>query len=123
MTHPERDQDLLLLAHGALPPPKAVLTRLHLARCPDCRRRLDQLQAASHGLAGAIRGPQLPRWSFPTAGAVVGVATAWMLAAVVLLVVLLGTLAVRQHQRVPSGFSTPVGSAPCRPDLPNDHCR
>ena len=123
MTHPERDQDLLLFTHRALPPLKAVLTRLHLARCPDCRQRLDQFQAASHGLAGAIRGPQLPRWSFPTAGAVVGVATAWMLAVVVLLVVLLGTLAVRKHQRTSTGGLVPAGSAPCRPDLPNDHCR
>ena len=122
MTHPEWDQDLLMFAHGALPPLKAMLTRLHLARCPDCRQRLDQFQAASHGLAGAIRGPQLPHWSFPAAGAVLGVATAWMLAVVVLLVVLLGTLVVRQHQRIPSGGPVPAGSIPCRPDLPNDHC-
>lgn len=29
---PERDLDLLLLAHRALPPVPAALTRLHLAR-------------------------------------------------------------------------------------------
>jgi len=123
VTHPERDSDLLLFAHGSLSPLRAVLTRWHLARCPHCRRRLNQFQAVSHDLADVIRGPQTPRWSFPTAGAVLGVATAWMLAAVVLLVVLLGTLAVRQHQRVPSGTSTPVGAVPCRPDLPSDRCR
>ena len=74
MTHPERDQDLLLFAHGALPPLRAALTRRHLAYCSDCRQRLNQFQATSHGLAGAIRGGQLPRWSFPAAGATFGVA-------------------------------------------------
>lgn len=123
MTHPERDQDLLLLAHGALSPVRAALTRLHLARCPDCRQRLSSYRAVSDGMAGVIRGGQLPRWSFPAAGAASGVAAAWILAAVVLLAVLLGTLAVRQHRRGLSAPPAHAGSAPCRPDLPSDRCR
>lgn len=120
MTHPERDQDLLLFAHGALPPLRAALTRFHLARCSECRQRVGQFQAVSQGFAGAIRGPQLPRWSFPAAGAAFGVVTAWILAVTVLLVVLLGTQAVRQHRQA---RRAPAVSAPCRPDLPSDRCR
>ena len=123
MTHPERDQDLLLFAHGALPPLRAALTRIHLVRCPECRLRVGQFRAVSHGLAGAIRGPQLPRWSFPAAEAALGVATAWLLAVAVLVVLLVGTLAVRQHPRAPGIPAAPAGSAPCRPDLPSDRCR
>ncbi len=123
MTHPERDQDLLLLAHGALSPLQTALTRRHLAHCPDCRQRLNQFQATSHGLAGAIRGGQLPRWSFPAAGASLGVAAAWLLALAVLVVLLVGTLAVRQHLHTPGALPVPAGSVPCRPDLPSDRCR
>ncbi len=126
MTHPERDQDLLLFAHRALPPLKAVSIHWHLARCPDCRRRLDQLQASSLGLAGVIRGNQRPQWSFPASAAPLGTGAAWLLAVVavaILTVILLGTLVIRERQHLSVSSPTPVGSSPCRPDLPSDRCR
>ena len=113
MTHPERDQDLLLLAHGALPPLKAALTRLHLICCLDCRRRRGHLQATSQALVVAIRGPQLSRGEFPTAGGSLGVATAWLLALTVLVVILLGTVVVRRYQRILERRSAPAISIPC----------
>ncbi len=71
MTCRARDQDLLLLAHGALPAPRRLLTELHLRRCRQCRDRQRQLAAASVALAGAIRDPGQVALapSSPTAGA------------------------------------------------------
>ena len=115
---PERDLDLLLLAHRALPPVPAVLTRLHLARCADCRRRLDDLRAASHALAAAVRDPGMPRWSPPARPAA---SVAALLLAAVLLGTVLVTLAIHGPRRTPA--PAPTVGGPCRPDLPNDRCR
>ena len=122
--HPERDPDLLLLAHGALPPWKAALTRGHLARCGDCRRRLTQFQSVSSGFAGAIRGPASSRWSPPGPSAFRP--PLWLLAAMLLttlFLVVLGTLAVRGLHPAPAGSRPPTAAVPCRPDLPSDRCR
>ncbi len=121
MIHPDRDEDLLLLAHGALPPLRAVQTRLHLCRCADCRRRFSDLRAASHALAAAVRGPRMPRWSLPAlapGGTVIAVWT--LMAATVLVIVLLTVLTERGHHQAPD--ATRAGG-PCRPDLPSDRCR
>ncbi len=93
---PPWDQDLLLLAHGALP----LLTRLrvqaHLLRCSVCRARLSHLLRASAFLAAAVRGPDLPPWSLSRAVARARPRPALWRAAVagVLLAVLLCTAAL-----------------------------
>ena len=122
LRHPERDPDLLLLAHRALPPVSAALTRLHLIRCADCRHRLGALRAASHALAAAIHDPGLARWSPPSPIPSGTAITAWtLLAATVMLAIVLISLAVHNHRQTPA--LAPLVGGPCRPDLPNDHCR
>lgn len=119
MIHPEREQDLLLLAHDALSPWPTLRTRWHLTRCPDCRHRLAQMETASLGLAGVIRGPGLPRWSPPTACAPILPVLWVLLVTTALLLIVLGTMAVRSHSHAVR--TIPTGN--CRPDLPNDRCR
>lgn len=121
MTHPERDPDLLLFAHGALQPMQAAFIRWHLIHCSDCRRRLNEFQAASHSLAVSIRDPRMPGWSRPAPDIGTSVLVAWLLGITILLG-LLGTLAVQSRRHVPRS-SSPTVSMPCRPDLPNDRCR
>lgn len=60
-----RDQDLLLLAHGALPPLRRAFAESHLRRCRHCRERKEHLGMVSRQLAGAIRGQDLPAWIPP----------------------------------------------------------
>ena len=115
--HLERDPDLLLLAHRVLPPVPAALTRLHLARCADCRRRLGELRTASDALAAAVRDPGMPRWS-PLARS--GASVAALLLVTVLVGTALVTLAMHSLRRTPA--TAPIVGGSCRPDLPSDHC-
>ena len=115
--HLERDPDLLLLAHRVLPPVPAALTRLHLARCADCRRRLGELRTASDALAAAVRDPGMPRWS-PLARS--GASVAALLLVTVLVGTALVTLAIYGLRRTP--VTAPIVGGSCRPDLPNDRC-
>jgi len=121
MTHPERDSNLQLLAHGALPPFTALALRLHLLTCASCRERLQQLQAVSTSFADAIRGPQMPRWSPPASGAAFGLLPLSLIAVGLVLILLFGMLAVRSFHPAPLR-SKPIISVPCRPDLPSDRC-
>jgi hypothetical protein len=59
----ERDQSLLLMAHGALPLWSRLTMQLHLRRCAVCRERVAQLAQTSLVLAAEVRGPLLPVWS------------------------------------------------------------
>lgn len=122
MTHPERDPDLLLFAHGVLPPLRGALLRRHLARCPDCRRRMQEFQAVSHGLAASIRDPQMPRWPRPMPSLALPVLAVWLIGGLALLTIILGTLVV-QSRRPVSPQPSPSVSMPCRPGLPSDRCR
>jgi len=122
MRHPECDQDLLLLAHGHLSPLRRWRTQWHLRRCPDCRQRLDRLQAVSQALAGVIRTPQrrgLPLGAIAPAAFPSIAALAWVVVTTLLLLILLGALAVRNSLHTPP----PIPAGGCRPDLPNDRCR
>ena len=121
LRHPERDPDLLRLAHRGLPPVTAALTRLHLIRCADCRRRLGDLRTASYALAAAARGPEMPPWSLPRRTPFGGGVAVWtLLAATVLLGIGLVALIVHVHRQPPAA---PRIGGPCRPDLPSDRCR
>ncbi len=62
----DRDQDLLLLAHGQLPALRRVLTEAHLRRCPRCQECRERFAAVSRLLADTIRGPKLASWSRST---------------------------------------------------------
>ena len=104
---PAWDQDLLLLAHGALPPWPRLRVRLHLLRCEGCRDRLARLMQTSVLLAAAVRDPGLPAWS--RAGAVFRAKpnpALWRAAAAGLLaVVLLSTaalVAISREQAAPA---------------------
>ena len=118
MTHTDRDQDLLMFAHGELAFLPALRLQRHLAGCPDCRRRLAALNAASADFAGVIasrRGPWTPRRIAPRDSLI----TAVLLAATVALVI----TALIVHHQVSHASAPPPASTPCRADLPSDRCR
>ena len=125
--HDEKtDQDLLLLAHGALPLWPRLRVQLHLRRCPRCRTRLTALTQASSILASAVRGPGLPAWSradavsrallprkrFPQLALVLALGVA-----LTLCLIAWTALAPALHPAVPAA------AGGCRPDLPNSRCR
>src|SRR5690242_15711864 len=56
------EEGLLMLIHKQLPLGVRLRTLAHLAVCPECRRRRDELARATSALAGAVRGPALPAW-------------------------------------------------------------
>ena len=117
------DQDLLLLAHGALPLVPRLRAELHLRRCAKCGARQARLTQTSTLLASEIRGPNLPAWSCaaavsrasPSAPKWLLVAALTALIAAIFLVVYLSSIAPR-----PASHSFLGG---CRPDLPNSRCR
>ena len=117
------DQDLLLLAHGALPLAPRLRAELHLRRCAECAARQALLTQTSSLLASEIRGPGLPAWSLAAA-----VSRASPPAPKWLLVTALAVLVVAVCLFVYLSFITPR-PAPhsflggCRPDLPNSRCR
>ena len=121
MTHPERDADILMLAHGALSPLVSLRTRWHLMRCDSCRRRLRQFQLVSASMANEIRDPKMPRWSVPLAKPHLSLINAALLTVAIFIVLVIGTLAVHKLQHPPV-LPVPIRSAPCRPDLPSDRC-
>lgn len=121
MMHSDRDSDLLMLAHGALSPLAALPVRWHLLRCAPCRLRLQQFQSVSSDFASAIRGPQMPPWSPLAMPLTVKLLSLSLVTVCVLIVLLMGTLAVRSFQHSPAR-PVPITSTPCRPDLPSDRC-
>src|SRR4051812_26620497 len=56
------DEVLLMLIHGQMSVGSRLATMAHLAVCPDCRRRRDELARATRLLAGAVRGPGTSGW-------------------------------------------------------------
>ena len=123
----KRDQDLLLLAHGALPLGRRLWVLARLKRCPQCRARLAELTQASLLLAAAVRGSSLPPWSRADAvsrvsppgkrlmlPALIGLAAALM---AVCCWVAWTALAPASRSAVPAA------AGGCRPDLPNSRCR
>ena len=131
----ETDQNLLLLAHGALPFWTRLRVQAHLRRCAGCRKRLLQLTQASALLADAVRGPSLPAWSRSQASTraakPVFRGPALVAALAVLTLLILGAaffLTKALAPAPPHATSAPSTSAPsaaggCRPDLPNSRCR
>ncbi|HZT43434.1 MAG TPA: zf-HC2 domain-containing protein [Chthonomonadaceae bacterium] len=121
----DRDQDLLLLAHGELSPLRRLRLLAHLRRCPRCRARQASLAGVSAALAGAIRPPGKGPWSPPSMAVPSGglsVLGLWLL--VLMVVGVLGVLSVEvwhsAHLREARSSSADVG---CAPNLPNDRCR
>ncbi len=50
-----RDQDLLLIAHGQLSLFKSFLVRLHLRGCSACRKRLAEMSYTSALMSSVVR--------------------------------------------------------------------
>ena len=127
----ETDQDLLLLAHGALPFWTRLRVQLHLRRCAGCRARLLQLMQASALLADAVRGPSLPAWSrFQAMTRAAKPVSHWpaLAALAVLTLLILGTAFFLAKALAPApppaaSRSAPSSAGGCRPDLPNSRCR
>jgi anti-sigma factor RsiW len=131
----DRDENLLLLAHGELPALRRGLTRLHLNRCPRCRERQEQLEAVSRVLAGALwrttapGGPSAPaaRLTQPAGMAARRPSPAIVVALAVLLslMALAGVLRfAATHDGPAPRAAQPAGADDgCRPDLNNDRCR
>lgn len=126
----ERDQDLLMMAHGELSWSARLRLTVHLLHCVNCRERYAQFVAVSSALARAIRDPaplSSPGRRNPLLPKGAGVP--WLsLIALGVLLILLGWIAVQTAGRLIHGNyadsslhnRSDVG---CRPDLPNDHCR
>lgn len=85
----ERDQELLMYVHGALPPLKRAVIWLHTRHCASCRQRKQEfaktrrfLTTQLHPMGLAVAAPILSRWnltkwSIASAVAVSAVALAW----------------------------------------------
>lgn len=121
----ELDQNLVLLAHGALPLWPRLWMLIHLRRCAQCRDRITHLNAASGLLSLAIRGSDLPPWSLAQAvsRAAAPPLPRWLVALV--LAALVSGLCVTAY-RVLTPAPRPAASSAaggCRPDLPNSRCR
>jgi len=56
MTCDDRDSDLLLMAHGELGLARRTRTRLHVQRCPRCRKRIGEFNLVSAAFAATL-GP------------------------------------------------------------------
>ena len=125
--HDEKtDQDLLLLAHGALPLWPRLRVQLHLRRCPQCRMRLAALTQASSFLASAVRGSRLPAWSRADAVSRALLARRrFSLLAVILVAGITAALGLIAWTALApaSRPAVPAAAGGCRPDLPNSRCR
>ena len=55
----DRDEALLMLAHGALDRAAALRTRAHLLVCPRCRTRFRQMEGLTASLASVLSNPRL----------------------------------------------------------------
>ena len=55
-------QGLLMYIHGQLSLGARVATMAHLAVCPECRLRKEELAKATSVLASAVRGSGMPAW-------------------------------------------------------------
>ena len=64
----DREQDILLLHHGALSPFRRARLEAHLRGCPHCREQRERFSAVSGLIAGAIRSGDLPAWQPAAAG-------------------------------------------------------
>jgi hypothetical protein len=119
MTHPDRDEAVLLFAHRQLPLLSALALRAHLATCPDCRLRLREFESVSRTFAHTVRDANMSQWCLRVPSRV----TVAIAALTVIALIAMGTLALR-GLRGNSHSSAPVGvTGQCRPDLPNDRCR
>ncbi len=127
MSHEEKtDQDLLLLAHGALPAGARLRMSAHLKRCPECRARLAGLAQASSQIASAVRGPSLPAWS--RADAVSRAARPGrrlvLPALIVFISLAVALFVIARTAFAPSPYpAARAAVSGCRPDLPNSRCK
>lgn len=98
----DRDQDLLLLSHEALPAWRRLLAEAHLRRCPRCQERFQQYQTVSRSLSLTLAAPGRPVWSAPIRPRPLAAARAqvrWALAlSLLLLVAAIGVAALRTRQ-------------------------
>jgi len=128
------DEDLLLLAHGQLPPPRRLRALMHVRNCAACRSRVAQFGRASGLAARALGDPRDPRPWMPAPlggggflAALAGVLATWpgrlLLLAALTIVLLTGFVAVRTLQHRAAVAAPSPGDEPCRPGLPNDLCR
>lgn len=130
MTCDMREMELLLLAHDELPLARRLALRVHLWRCPVCRKRYARLALVSVTLAGVARGPGAAPWS-PTlnqAGVQARVysprivlLTLTIFAVVLMIYVVSGRQSA--HNRPLASTSQTVKTQGCAPDLPSDKCR
>lgn len=125
-SHQEKmDQDLLLLAHGALPFGPRLRVSAHLKRCSECRARQVDLAQTSRRLASAVRGPSLPPWSQAEAvsRASPPLARRLILPALIGLITALVVLFCWVAWTSAPGPRPAAAAGGCRPDLPNSRCR
>lgn len=59
---PNRDESLLLFAHGQLGFWASLGVKWHARNCPQCRERLGRYSSLSGLLASAMAAPTGPRW-------------------------------------------------------------
>ncbi len=123
MAHHNRDESLLLLAHGALDFPTALSTRLHLLTCRECRLRFEHLRLTSIQIAGAIRSPDMPRWAPTSVSRMPSTMIAILILTAIILIGIATEVVTSKLGSVHRPANTAPISLPCKPGLPNDKCR
>ena len=116
-----RDQELLLYAHGALPPMARARTARHLRGCPCCQQRVTAFMAASGAFADTLRGDTLPKWKPPVGSGWIPSTPAVPLAIIALLAitffsasVVLRTVQASAPPPAPTTTQPPDGISGCR---------
>lgn len=114
-----QDQNLLFLSHAALHPGSALITLVHMAGCPGCRERYDQLNLASRGLERLSHTRFGARRMILTSGQLF--AAAILAAAIIAGPIVISLMNLSLHHCPMNGHQDSVRY--CSPGLPNDLCR
>ena len=100
----DRNQDLLLLAHGELGGIRKALVEQHLRRCARCQERRQRYGVLSSVIAGEIRPRQMAPWAPHAASPDSAPLTARRLALCVALAILLAVAATAGAVWSPSSW-------------------
>ncbi len=129
----EHEQNILLMLHGELNFRDTMRLKSHLSKCAACRKKQNSMLAVSSATAAAIRGTDLPKWTFKTIGRPSRLASI-RLSTLLMVIIGSGALIAAGYYGVARANSKPSNVIPvsaainkcptcCVPDLKNDHCK
>jgi len=142
MTCDDRDSDLLLMAHGELGPVRQARTRLHVQRCPRCRKRIGEFNLVSAAFAATL-GPTAaerpltpsarPTSTAPTSGSLLVILGLLAVIGGALFFVIRSAVSLAPQPQyysytppsTPHGMAIPIrhGIPGCKPGIVSDKCR